>query len=86
MQRFEEFEVLNRGFSICIGVVTSIARRQSAGSAARYSVAVNAGMGQVYHDGFCRGNGIVRIQVAWIRFAPDILTTKYLELTPSRAP
>ena len=49
------FEVLSRGFSICIGVGTSISRRRSAGSAARYSVTVDAGMGQVYHEGFCRG-------------------------------
>ena len=61
MQWFEGFEVLSRGFSICIGVGTSISRRRSAGSAARYSVTVDAGMGQVYHEGFCRGNCNVRI-------------------------
>ena len=32
------------------------ASRRSAGSAARYSVTLDAGMGQVYHEGFCRGN------------------------------
>ncbi len=37
------------------------ASRRSAGSAARYSVTVDAGMGQVYHEGFCRGNCNVRI-------------------------
>ena len=35
--------------------------RRSAGSEARYSVTVDAGMGQVYHEGFCRGNRNVRI-------------------------
>src|ERR1700694_118854 len=37
------------------------ASRRSARSAARYSVTVDAGMGQVYHEGFCRGNCNVRI-------------------------
>src|SRR5437764_293686 len=32
------------------------ASRRSAGSAARYSVTVDAGMGQIYHEGFCHGN------------------------------
>lgn len=61
MQSFEEFEVLNRGFSICLGVGTSISRRRSAGSAVRYSVTVDAGIGQVYHEAFCRGNCNVRL-------------------------
>jgi len=39
------------------------ASRRSEGSAARYSVTVDAGMGQVYHEGFCRGNCNVRIPV-----------------------
>src|SRR5438045_3424234 len=38
------------------------ASRRSAGSAARYSVTVDAGMGQIYHEGFCRGNCNVGIQ------------------------
>src|SRR2546423_494208 len=37
------------------------ASRRSAGSAARYSVTVDAGMGQLYPEGFCRGNRNVRI-------------------------
>src|SRR2546430_1441585 len=36
------------------------ASRRSAGSAARYSVTVDAGMGRGYHEGFCRGNCNVR--------------------------
>src|SRR5438552_9252917 len=38
------------------------ASRRSAGSAARYSVTVDAGMGQIYHEGFCRGNRNVRMR------------------------
>src|SRR5450755_976139 len=34
---------------------------RSAGSAARYPVMVDAGMGHVYHESFCRGNCNVRI-------------------------
>ena len=52
--------MLNRGFSISIGVVASISPRRSAGSAARYLVTVDAGIGQVYHVGFCRCNCNVR--------------------------
>jgi hypothetical protein len=33
----------------------------AAGSAARYSVTVDAGMGHFYHEGFCRGTRNVRI-------------------------
>src|SRR5664279_1255426 len=32
------------------------ASRRSPGSAARYSVTVDAGMGRVYHERFCRSN------------------------------
>src|SRR5712691_10302453 len=38
------------------------ASRRSAGSAARYSVTVDAGMRQIYHEGFCRGNCSVRMR------------------------
>ena len=38
------------------------ASRRSAGSAPRYSVTVDAGMRQIYHDGFYPGNRNVRIQ------------------------
>src|SRR3977135_353046 len=38
------------------------ASRRSAGSAVRYLVTVDAGMEQVYQDGFCHGNRNVRIR------------------------
>src|SRR3982074_2674916 len=48
------------------------ASRRSAGSAARYSVTVDAGMGPAYHEGFCRGNSSVRI-----RLPPTALTSSF---------
>src|SRR5882724_2369952 len=44
------------------------ASRRSEGSAARYSVTVDAGMGQAYHESFFRGNCNVRRHSTGQRF------------------